>query len=151
LGNETLLVGEAMKRLMVSSLSALIGALIALYLLLHSLGYSSLVCPISGCDKVQASPYSKILGIPVAVFGVVLFVGLLAVAVHAILQNLAPPKLLFYGSSLGMLAYGYFTFLEAFVIRAWCFWCVCSSLCMLVVWLCNLPSLGRHKAVWQKG
>jgi uncharacterized membrane protein len=140
-----------MKRLMVSSLAALIGALIALYLLLHSLGYSSLVCPISGCDTVQASQYSKILGIPVAAFGLVLFVGLLAVAVYAVLQNLTPPKLLFYGSSLGMVGYAYFTFLEAFVIRAWCFWCVCSSLCMLVVWLCNLPPFGRRDAALQKG
>jgi uncharacterized membrane protein len=140
-----------MKRLMLSSLASLVGALIALYLLLHSLGYSSLVCPISGCDKVQASSYSKILGIPVAAFGLALFVALLVVAVYAILQNLALPKLLFYGSSLGMLGYVYFTFLEAFVIRAWCFWCVCSSLCMLLVWLCSLPQFKQHNAVLDKG
>jgi uncharacterized membrane protein len=137
---------------MLSSFASLLGALIALYLLLHSLGYSSLVCPISGCDKVQASPYSKILGIPVSAFGLALFLGLLAVGVYAILQNLAMPKLLLYGSSLGMLGYLYFTFLEAFVIRAWCFWCVCSSLCMLVIWLCSLPPLGRRNtAVLKNG
>lgn len=127
-----------MKRLMLSSLASLVGALIALYLLLHSLGYSSLVCPISGCDKVQASEYSKILGIPVSAFGLVAFLGLLGLMVFAIMQNQPMPRLVLFGSSFGMLAYLYFTFLEALVIRAWCFWCVCSSLCMLVVWICAI-------------
>ncbi|MFN3267473.1 MAG: vitamin K epoxide reductase family protein [Deinococcales bacterium] len=132
-----------MKRLMLSSFASLFGTLIALYLLMHSLGYSELTCPISGCDKVQASQYSKILGIPVSAYGLVAFVGLLALMVYAIMQNRPMPRLVLLGSSLGMLAYVYFTYLEAFVIRAWCFWCVCSSLCMLVIWICAiLPTRG---------
>lgn len=127
-------------KLMLSAVFALLGALIALYLLLHSLGYSSLVCPISGCEKVQASVYSKILGIPVSAYGMVLFLGLLGCAVYGVLNetNTTAPRLLLLGSSLGVVGYMYFTYLEAFVIKAWCFWCVCSSLCMLVIFGCAL-------------
>ncbi len=128
--------------LMLSAVFALLGSLIALYLLLHSLGYSELVCPISGCDKVQASPYSKILGLPVSAYGIAAFIALLASSLYALFQErpleTIAPKLLFAISSLGMLAYTYFTYLEAFVILAWCFWCVCSSLCMLGIFICSV-------------
>jgi uncharacterized membrane protein len=126
--------------LMISAVFALLGALVALYLLLHSLGYSSLVCPIAGCDKVQASSYSSILGIPVSAYGIALFLGLLGTAIYAVLHenplSTIAPRLLQLGSSLGVLGYLYFTYLEAFVILAWCFWCVCSSLMMLGVFIC---------------
>ncbi len=128
--------------LMFSAVFALLGALVALYLLLHSLGYSSLVCPIAGCDKVQASEYSKILGIPVSAYGIAVFLLLLGTATYAILQErpleTVAPKILLAISSLGVLSYLYFTYLEAFVILAWCFWCVISSLMMVGVFICTL-------------
>lgn len=125
---------------MFSAVFALVGTLIALYLLLNSLGYSSLVCPISGCDKVQASAFSKIFGVPVSGFGILAFMALLALSLYAVLQKnplkTIAPQLLLGISSLGILAYAYFTYLEAFVILAWCFWCVCSSLMMLGIFVC---------------
>lgn len=127
---------------MLSAVFALLGTLVALYLLLHSLGYSELVCPISGCDKVQASPYSKILGVPVSAFGIVAFISLLGFSIYAILQErpleTIVPKVLLGISSFGVLSYLYFTYLEAFVILAGCFWCVISSLMMLGVFISAL-------------
>jgi uncharacterized membrane protein len=122
--------------LMLSAIFALLGALVALYLLLHSLGYSSLVCPIAGCDKVQASEYSKILGLPVSAYGIAAFISLLGLQEQP-LETIAP-KVILAISSLGVLSYLYFTYLEAFVILAWCFWCVISSLCMLGVFISAL-------------
>jgi uncharacterized membrane protein len=138
--------------LMLSAVFALLGALVALYLLLHSLGYSSLVCPIAGCDKVQASPYSKILGLPVSAYGIVAFLALLALSLYAVFQErpleTIAPKLLLGISSLGMLTYAYFTYLEAFVILAWCFWCVGSSLCMLGIFVTSV--LLNHSPVQKR-
>ncbi len=118
---------------------ALLGVLVALYLLLHSLGYSSLVCPIAGCDKVQASVYSKILGIPVSAYGIALFMVLLSSAIYALLneKDTLGSKILLLGSSIGVLGYIYFTYLEAFVIQAWCFWCVTSSFMMLGIYIAS--------------
>ena len=122
---------------MISATFALIGTLIALYLLLHDLGLSSLICPIAGCDKVQASEYSKWFGIPVAAFGLAAFLALLALSVIGLFKprvlNLPIRSLILTISGLGLLAYIPLTYLEVFVIHAVCFWCVTSSLMMLGV------------------
>jgi uncharacterized membrane protein len=127
---------------MISATFALVGTLIALYLLLHDLGLSSIICPIAGCDKVQASQYSKWFGIPVAAFGLIGFIKLLGLSVIGLFktQVLGMPirSLLVTISSLGLLAYIPLTYLELFVIHAICFWCVTSSLMMLVVLLSSV-------------
>jgi uncharacterized membrane protein len=124
---------------MISATCALAGSLIALYLLLHDLGLSSIICPIAGCDKVQASEYSKWFGIPVAAFGLVGFIKLLGLSVIGLFKtrvlHLPIRTLLVTISSLGLLAYIPLTYLEVFVIHAVCFWCVTSSLMMLGVLL----------------
>jgi uncharacterized membrane protein len=130
---------------MLAATFALAGSLIALYLLLHDLGLSSMICPIAGCDKVQASEYSKWFGIPVAAFGLVAFIKLLGLSViglfNARVLNLPIRSLLVGISGLGLVAYIPLTYLELFVIHAVCFWCVTSSLMMLGVLLAAL--LGR--------
>ena len=127
---------------MISASFALAGTLIALYLLLHDLGLSSIICPIAGCDKVQASEYAKWFGIPVAAFGLAGFVTLLGLSVTGLFKprvlNLPIRTLILTVSSLGLLAYIPLTYLELFVIHAICFWCVTSSLMMLGVFLSAL-------------
>ncbi len=127
---------------MISAVFALIGTLIALYLLLHDLGLSSIICPIAGCDKVQASEYSKWFGIPVAAFGLVGFITLLGLSVIGLFKprvlNLPIRTLIVTISSLGLIAYIPLTYLELFVIHAVCFWCVTSNLMMLGVLLSSV-------------
>jgi uncharacterized membrane protein len=127
---------------MISATFALIGTLIALYLLLHDLGLSSIICPIAGCDKVQASEYSKWFGIPVAAFGLIGFIKLLGLSLIGMFKprvlNLPIRTLILTVSSLGLLAYIPLTYLELFVIQAVCFWCVTSSLMMLGVVLSSV-------------
>ena len=124
---------------MISATFALAGGLIALYLLLHDLGVSSLICPIAGCDKVQASEYSKWFGIPVAAFGLLTFIKLLGLSVMGLFTaraiGLPIRTLIIAVSGLGLIAYIPLTYLELFVIHAVCFWCVTSSLMMLGVLL----------------
>jgi uncharacterized membrane protein len=127
---------------MAGSLFALLGMLIAFYILLYDLGRTALVCPISGCDVVQASPYSKWFGLPVAGFGFAYFSGLFALSLYGVFSNdllgFRVLGLLRFASMIGLLFYAYFTYLEAFVIRAWCFWCVTSSLMLLGFLVCAL-------------
>jgi uncharacterized membrane protein len=127
---------------MISATFALIGTLIALYLLLHDLGLSSIICPIAGCDKVQASEYAKLFGIPVAAFGLIGFLTLLGLSVIGMFKtrvlNLRIQTLIVTISSFGLIAYIPLTYLELFVIHAVCFWCVTSSLMMLGVLLSSV-------------
>ena len=124
---------------------ALAGALIALYLALYSLGLSPLVCPTTGCEAVQASPYSKWLGVPVAAYGLAWFVLVLLVAVTGLwvewLGHVRVQTALIAMTATGLLAYVPLTALEVFVIHALCFWCVTSSLMML----------GAFGAAWAGG
>ena len=124
---------------------ALAGALIALYLVLYSLGLSPLVCPTTGCEAVQASPYSKWFGVPVAAFGLAWFLLVMLVAVTGLwvdhLGAIRVQGLLIAMTAFGLLAYIPLTALEVFVIHAVCFWCVISSLMML----------GAFGAAWAGG
>ncbi len=127
---------------MTGSVFALLGMLIAFYILLYDLGRTSLVCPISGCDVVQASPYSKWFGLPVAGFGFAYFSGLFALSIYSlfadVLLGFRVLGLLRFAGMIGLLFYAYFSHLEAFVIHAWCFWCMTSSLMLLGFFVCAL-------------
>ncbi len=129
------ITGTRLVSRMIVSVLALIGALISLYLVLHHYGLASLACPISGCDKVQASVYSSLLGIPVAAFGLVGFATILSLGILGLSSDhvfgLRIQDAIIGIAGLGIAAYLALTYLELFVIHAICFWCVCSSVCML--------------------
>lgn len=77
-----------------------------------------------GCEAVQASRYSEILGVPVALLGVLAYGWLLFAAImrgtYAALFGLLV-------ALVGTLFSAYLTYLELFVIRAVCQWCVASA------------------------
>jgi uncharacterized membrane protein len=88
--------------------------------------------PLHGCEEVALSQYSRIGGVPVAVFGVVLSLVLFALAVAW--WRTDEPRLLasHYGLSLlGVMFEVYFTYLELFVIGAVCVWCASYGISLL--------------------
>jgi uncharacterized membrane protein len=127
----------------------LVGLAIALYLSIVELGGGVPVCgPIHGCEEVARSEYSRIGGVPVAVFGVGLSLLLLTLAVAWWRTDLYGLLLAHYGLSLaGLLFEAYFLYLQVFVIGAVCIWCtsyglslVARFLIALLVWLRNRPA-----------
>ena len=128
------------------ALLALIGLFVALYLWLHALGYGGpLKCGTGGCDTVQASQYAVLLGIPVAFYGVVGYLGVLIVSLIALrpaaLQDRRWTVLLVMLSTVGFLFTVYLTYLELFVIHAICRWCVGSAVIITAIWIVSLFSL----------
>ena len=132
-----------------------IGLGIALYLSAVELSGGVPVCgPIHGCEEVARSQYSRIAGVPVAVFGVALSLVLLTLAVAWWRTDLYALLLAHYGLSLaGVLFEAYFLTLQIFVIGAVCIWCTSYGLSLmlrfvvaLVVWLRNRPVEGRGPA-----
>jgi uncharacterized membrane protein len=126
----------------------LVGLGIALYLSVVELAGGVPVCgPIHGCEEVARSEYSRIAGIPVAVFGVALSMVLLTLAVAWWRTDLYVLLLAHYGLSLaGVLFEAYFMYLQVFVIGAVCVWCTSYGLSLilrfviaLIVWLRNRP------------
>jgi uncharacterized membrane protein len=130
---------------------ALAGLFVALYLYLYKIGvYGELKCGSGGCETVQASPYAILLGQPVALYGVLGYAALLAVSVLGLQPRFAarrwPTLLLAALATLGFLFTAYLTFLEMFVIHAWCRWCLGSAVIITLIWLVALPAARRNRA-----
>jgi uncharacterized membrane protein len=99
--------------------------------------------PLHGCEQVALSEYSRIGGLPVAVYGVGLSLLLFGLAIAWWRTGDGRLLAAHYGLSLlGVVFEVYFTYLEVFVIGAVCVWCasygislVARFLVALRVWL----------------
>jgi uncharacterized membrane protein len=110
------------------------GLAIASYLSVVELGGGVPVCgPLKGCEQVALSEYSRIGGVPVAVYGVALSLVLLTLAIVWWRTNLYGLLLAHYGLSLaGVVFEAYFLYLELFVIQAVCVWCTSYGLSLVL-------------------
>ncbi len=113
--------------------AALGGFLLAAYIRYHKKsGRQRLVCPLGhDCDSVIHSEYSLFFGIPVELLGLVYY-GFVAVSygIFLILPSAATPFFVFSVLVLTTVAFLfslYLTFIQAFVLREWCTWCLMSA------------------------
>lgn len=114
---------------------AVVGVLISAYLTWTHFAGLTPVCTGSGegCQTVQSSRYASLLGIPVALLGLVAYGGLVfSVAVWAEIGIF----LGFLISLVGTLFSVYLTYLEVFVIGALCQWCLASAVIMFAALVC---------------
>jgi uncharacterized membrane protein len=93
----------------------------------HYAGLKVLCLSSGGCETVQASRWSKLDGVPVAVLGLIGYV--------TILLSLLVPGELGRGIGFGVALIGfgfsmYLTYRELFTIHAICQWCVASAVLM---------------------
>ena len=116
---------------------ALLGLAISAYLTwVHYAGIEPVCTGISDCERVQSSDYAELVGIPVAVIGVVGYAAILAslrmrVEVTALLSYVA------------VAFSAYLTWAEVFRIEAICQWCVVSALVSFAIAvLATLRALG---------
>ena len=111
----------------------LVGLVVALYLSSVELRGDLPYCgPLHGCETVALSEYSRIAGIPVAVFGVLLSLSLLTLAIAWIHSGRLALLAAHYGLSLvGVVFEVYFTYLEVAVIGAVCVWCATYGLSLV--------------------
>ena len=94
---------------------------------------------VEGCEEVARSQYNNFAGIPVAVFGVFLSLALLSLAVAWWRTDIYGLLLGHYGLSLvGVMFDGYFLFLQVFVIKAVCIWCMAYEFSLLLRFLIAL-------------
>jgi uncharacterized membrane protein len=118
---------------------SLIGLGVALYLTYVETQNVAAVCgPVGDCNAVQASPFAKLFGIlPVGLLGAAGYVAILIAwfvgrSGEGALSHLAP--LAIFGMALfGVLFSVYLTYLELFVIRAVCIWCITSAVIMALI------------------
>ena len=127
--------GHIARRVLLRTL-AVVGLLISAYLTwVHYAGVAPVcVGGSGGCETVQSSSYATILGVPVAVVGLVGYSGLL---LSASLRGEVGIYLGFLVALVGALFSAYLTYLELFVIHAICEWCVASAAVMVAALICT--------------
>jgi len=105
---------------------ALAGLGVAAYLTYVHYQPEALVCTAGGgCETVQESSYAEIAGIPVALLGLLTYVAVLVLVAwdSELARTLAAALAL---TAAGFAAY--LIVLQAFVIDAWCVWCLVNDL-----------------------
>lgn len=112
-----------------STVLCLAGLGMSAYLTIEHFSTSpSYACPATAtvnCLKVTTSSYSELLGVPVALLGLLFFVGMtpLCLPVAWRWANPWPPRLRLAGSTIGVGFVLYLVWAELFPIGAICLWC----------------------------
>ena len=120
------------------ALVALAGAAVAGYLTYVHYQPDALICTSGGgCETVQDSSYAELVGIPVALLGLLAFLAVLVlVAWDSELARTLAAAIALTGVGFAV----YLVALQAFVIDAWCVWCLVNDLvvvpllAVLTVW-----------------
>ena len=125
------------------ALVALVGLVDASYLTAEHLSGNSVRCMIvSGCDEVLQSSYSTVAGgVPVAAVGALAYFAAFSLSTLAAYGYDGARRLLVPLVAVMFLATVWFVYLQAFVIRAYCVYCLLSA---AVTTTLTLLVLGRR-------
>jgi len=108
----------------------ILGLINTLYLSYHAINGTAVYClffPDEWCKKVQMSHYSKTMGIKNPYLGLGMLLAILTLLLLAN-QNIIPLWPAMALISFGFLFSMYFLYIQAFVIKAFCTWCVVSAM-----------------------
>jgi uncharacterized membrane protein len=113
-----------------SAALALVGAGIAGYLTYVHYAHVQPLCTTGGCEKVQASTYAELLGIPVALLGLAAYATLFALAwIRGATAALASTLVALIGVGFS----GYLLWAQLGPIDAICQWCVAQDVVMAAI------------------
>ena len=117
---------------------SLIGLVISAFLAYEYLLPTPVVCPLggTGCEAVRRSEYSHFLGISIPYLGVIFYLFIAGVSIFLTQSYKKIIDLIRAAVALSGLLFGlYLTYLEAFKIHDYCFWCVSSFVVSGIIWL----------------
>ena len=113
--------------LLVVSLLSVVGLIDSLYLTVTHYTNASGPCNFTqGCETVLRSSYSEIFGIPLASLGIVFYIVTLGSSIFFIQHNKFYSWLSIWGV-VGFLSTLYLLFIQAFVLKAFCQYCLLSA------------------------
>lgn len=121
-------------------LASIVGAAASTYLLVEYVtGQPGLCLTGSGCDVVRASAFAYPLGIPMPLIGLVFYLGAIWLQLRALdgdsIAGLRVETALLALAIIGATAAMILTAIEAFVIRAFCSWCLVQAAASLALLL----------------
>ena len=125
-----------------------LGLLVSIYMTIYKVTSNNAMCLGSGdCSTVNASSYSEVYGIPVAVFGVLGYAAILMVLYFEnrnrfLRQN---STLMIFGMALtGFLFTVWLIYVEVALLKALCPFCVTSQTAMTIIFIIAVMRLIRQ-------
>lgn len=121
---------------------SLVGFADALYLSVeHLRGVIPTCTLVNGCERVLTSAYSAVFGVPVAYFGALYYLAVFALGA-LVIETGRGVKNLRLVILLGFLATLWFISVQAFILKAWCLYCLASAIITTLLFA-TIFALGR--------
>jgi uncharacterized membrane protein len=138
------------KKLTIIAIASIIGLIVSGYLSFVKLFHTPIYCTpgLGDCQSVNSSQWSEIWGIPVAILGLAGYLAILLIVFFGSKISLVKSytsELLFGIALFGFLFSAYLTYLELFVLKTICQWCVLSALCMTVIFFTSIFLIKRDR------
>jgi uncharacterized membrane protein len=132
---------------------ALVGLGASIYLTYVEMTHARALCgPVGDCNAVQSSPFAKLFGfLPIGLLGALGYLAILGAWLWRCFRKDSIAKLA--GPVMnGLAVFGtlfsiYLTYLELFVIRAVCIWCLSSAAIITALMLLSLPPTTQWLAI----
>ena len=126
---------RARRVMLIIAVVALAGVAVSSVSLYHHFGTSKTSFCTFGqsfnCDIVNRSSYSTVFGVPVALIGILGYLLILALAT-VYREKAETPVMLLIASAVGLGFALYLTYIEKFVLQAWCILCLSSLLLIFI-------------------
>jgi uncharacterized membrane protein len=132
--------------------ASFLGFLDAAYLTVEHYSGVAIRCSLfnNGCVEVLRSVYSTIAGVPVSLLGSLYYLVILILTIayldfkkDAILKTAA------WGTLAGLAASAWFVFLQVFVIKALCMYCLFSAVTSAALFIAGICAIRRIKGIKQ--
>jgi uncharacterized membrane protein len=128
-----------------AALVSLVGLADAIYLTIEHLSGRSVRCTIvSGCSEVLSSEYATVRGVPLAMIGVAAYFTVFSLAVLAAYSYKWAGKLLTVVVGLMFMTTLWLLYLQAFVIKHFCQFCLLSALVTFILTVLIAISLRKR-------
>jgi uncharacterized membrane protein len=131
------------------SIFSFVGLLDSVYLTAKHFTGAPVPCTLFGnCDKVLTSSYSVIFGVPVPLWGIIYyFIFLVATVAYYDSGKTIFLKYLSYLSIIGLAASAYFVFVQLFLVKSICEFCMFSAATSTLLFISGMIYLSKKKNI----
>jgi len=129
---------------------ALVGFADSTFLLAKRLMGGPIPCVLgfTGCDTVSKSAYSVLFGIPLSAYGMAFYLGIGVLGVlYLDTKKALFARLLLPATALGFIMSAYFIYVQKFLIKAFCVYCLLSALVSTILFVLGVIIYRKLKEV----
>ncbi len=125
---------------------ACIGFIDAMYITIERFMNKIPPCTLSSCESVLTSSYATILGIPVSLLGSIYYLIIIILfMIHFDTKKEIYLQFAFHFTIFGLLFSLYFLFVQAFILHAYCQYCLISAATSITLFIIAFSVIRKHK------